>query len=74
MVIAKLDIRGHNLVKGVHFEGLRVLGKPWDFAKHYYENSADELFFQDVVASLYGRNCLYDIVSRTAKEIFIPLQ
>ncbi len=72
-IIPKLDIKGPNLVKGVHLEGLRVLGKPEEFAKYYYENGADELIFQDVVASLYGRNNLTEIISRTAKEIFIPL-
>ncbi|MBL7978383.1 MAG: imidazole glycerol phosphate synthase subunit HisF [Bacteroidetes Order II. Incertae sedis bacterium] len=72
-IIARLDIKGPNLVKGVHLEGLRVLGKPEDFAKYYYENGADELFYQDVVASLYGRNSLNDIISQTAKKSFIPL-
>jgi cyclase len=72
-IIPRLDIKGPNLVKGMHLEGLRVLGKPESFAKFYYEQGADELFYQDVVASLYGRNSLQDIVSRTAKEIFIPL-
>ncbi len=72
-VIPRLDIKGPNLVKGIHLEGLRVLGKPETFAKYYYENGADELFFQDTVASLYDRNSLRDIISRTAKEIFIPL-
>ncbi len=62
-----------NLVKGIHLEGLRVLGKPEEFAKYYYEGGADELFYVDVVASLYQRNSLHDIISRTAKEIFIPL-
>ena len=46
-IIARLDIKGDNLVKGVHLEGLRVLGKPWSFAKYYYENVADELIFKD---------------------------
>jgi cyclase len=72
-VIARLDIKGPNLVKGIHLEGLRVLGKPEDFAKHYYENGADELMYMDVVASLYERNSLEDIIKKTAKEIFIPL-
>ena len=72
-IIPKLDIKGPNLVKGIHLEGLRVLGTPEDFAKYYYENGADELIFQDIVASLYERNSLHDIVSRTAKNIFIPL-
>jgi cyclase len=72
-IIARLDIKGPNLVKGIHLEGLRVLGKPEVFAKMYYENGADELIYQDVVASLYERNSLHEIISRTAKEIFIPL-
>jgi cyclase len=72
-IIARLDIKGPNLVKGIHLEGLRVLGKPEDFAKYYYENGADELFYQDVVASLYDRNSLNDLISKTAKQIFIPL-
>lgn len=72
-VIARLDIKGPNLVKGVHLEGLRVLGKPERFARHYYEHGADELLYMDVVASLYGRNSLLDIVTRTASETFIPL-
>lgn len=72
-IIPRLDIKGPNMVKGIHLEGLRVLGKPEDFAKYYYETGADELMYQDVVASLYERNSLHDIISRTAKEIFIPL-
>jgi len=72
-LIPRLDIKGPNLVKGVCLEGLRVLGKPEDFAKLYYEQGADELIYQDIVASLYGRNSLYDIINRTSKEIFIPL-
>jgi len=72
-IIPRLDIKGPNLVKGIHFEGLRVLGKPEHFARHYYESGADELIYMDVVASLYGRNSLLDIVERTAREIFIPL-
>lgn len=72
-IIPRLDIKGPNLVKGIHLEGLRVLGQPHDFAKYYYENGADELFFQDVVASLYGRNSMSEIIQKTANEIFIPL-
>lgn len=72
-IIPKLDIKGPNLVKGIHLEGLRVLGKPEDFAAYYYESGADELIYMDVVASLYNRNSLHDIIQRTSKNIFIPL-
>lgn len=72
-IIPRLDIKGPNLVKGIHLEGLRVLGKPEQFARYYYENGADELFYMDAVASLYERNSLLDIIERTSREIFIPL-
>lgn len=72
-IIPRLDIKGPNLVKGIHLEGLRALGKPADFAKYYYDQGADELMFMDVVASLYERNSLHDIISQTAKSIFIPI-
>ena len=72
-IIPRLDIKGPNLVKGIHMEGLRVLGKPEDFARLYYEQGADELIYQDNVASLYQRNSLTEIVTRTTENIFIPL-
>jgi imidazole glycerol-phosphate synthase subunit HisF len=72
-IIPRLDIKGPNLVKGIHLEGLRVLGRPEQFARHYSEVGADELIYIDVVASLYGRNSLLPIVERTSREIFIPL-
>ena len=72
-IIPRLDIKGPNLVKGIHLEGLRVLGRPEDFARYYYQKGADELIYQDAVASLYERNSLLDIIQKTASEIFIPL-
>ncbi len=72
-IIPRLDIKGPNLVKGIHLEGLRVLGKPENFARYYYEAGADEMMYVDVVASLYNRNSLHDIITRTARELFIPL-
>jgi cyclase len=72
-IIARLDIKGPNLVKGIHLEGLRVLGKPEQIARYHYEQGADELIFADMVASLYDRNSLHDIISKTAREIHIPL-
>ncbi len=72
-LIARLDIKGPNLIKGVHLEGLRVVGDPHDYARRYYEAGVDELIYVDVVASLYGRNNLTDIVSHTARDVFIPI-
>jgi cyclase len=72
-IIPRLDIKGPNLVKGIHLEGLRVLGTPERFARHYYEQGADEILYVDVVASLYRRNSLLEIVTRAANDIAIPL-
>jgi len=72
-IIARLDIKGPNLIKGVHLEGLRVIGDPQTFATRYYESGADELLYIDIVASLYGRNSLADIVARAAQNVFIPM-
>jgi len=72
-IIPRLDIKGTNLVKGIHLEGLRALGKPSDFAKKYYEDGADELLLMDVVASLYDRNSLHKIISETSENVFIPI-
>jgi cyclase len=72
-IIPRLDVKGENLVKGVHLEGLRVLGSPAQFAAEYYKSGADEIIFMDSVASLYGRNHLRHIVESVAQEIFIPM-
>jgi imidazole glycerol-phosphate synthase subunit HisF len=72
-LIARLDIKGPNLIKGIHLEGLRVVGDPQEFARRYYEAGADELVYMDIVASLYGRNSLIEIVKRAARDVFIPM-
>lgn len=72
-LIARLDIKGPNLIKGVHLEGLRVMGDPQEFARRYYEQGADELLYVDVVASLYGRSKLTEIVRRAAHDVFVPM-
>ena len=72
-VISRLDIKGPNLVKGLQFEGNRVLGTAQQFAEIYYHEGADELIYQDVVASLYKRNSLKEIVKRTSETMAIPL-
>ena len=72
-LVARLDIKGPTLIKGVHLEGLRVIGSPNEHALRYYQQGADELIYMDCVASLYGRNHLGDIVSAAARDIFIPM-
>jgi imidazole glycerol-phosphate synthase subunit HisF len=72
-LIARLDVKGPNVIKGVHLEGLRKIGPPNDLARRYYQQGADELIYMDIVASLYGRNSLGDILRTAAQEVFIPL-
>lgn len=72
-IIPRLDIKGPNLIKGIRLEGLRVVGDPHEFALRYYEEGADELIFMDIVASLYQRNNLTDIIRRAADKVFIPI-
>ena len=72
-IIPKLDIKNGLLIKGVNLDGLRILGEPYNFAEHYYTQGADEIFYLDNVASLYGTNNLTKFVTRTAKKLFIPL-
>lgn len=72
-IIPKLDIKNDLLIKGINLEGLRVLGDPYDFAKFYYECGADEICYVDNVATLYGTNDLNKFISRTAKDLFIPM-
>src|SRR5476651_211026 len=72
-LIARLDVKGPNLIKGIHLEGLRVIGSPNEHALRYYHEGVDELIYMDCVASLYGRNSLGDIVQSAAKDVFVPM-
>lgn len=72
-IIARLDIKAPNLVKGVRLEGLRKLGDPSRFAEQYFHQGADEIYYQDIVASLYNRSSILDLVTHTAQNVFIPL-
>ena len=72
-IIARLDIKAPNLVKGMHLEGLRVLGSPSNFAKSYFDAGVDEIHYQDIVASLYNRSSIADLVTETAEHLFVPL-
>ncbi|MEA4912087.1 MAG: imidazole glycerol phosphate synthase cyclase subunit [Oscillospiraceae bacterium] len=70
---ARLDVKNNYLVKGIQLEGLRKLGHPNEFARRYYEAGIDEILYMDIVASLYNRNSLGDIVRRTTDDVFIPI-
>lgn len=72
-VVARLDVKAPNLVKGIHLEGLRVMGDPHAFARRYYAEGIDEILYVDIVASLYGRNTILELVRRTARDVFVPL-
>ncbi len=72
-IITKLEVKGENVVKGIRMEGLRKVGVPDELCRKYFEQGIDEIVFEDVVASLYGRNQLTTLVSSAAEDIFIPL-
>lgn len=73
-IIARLDIKGNRLIKGMHLEGWRFLeGDPQDYCFKYYLNGVDEIIYIDAVASLYGRDILIEIVKATTKNVFVPI-
>lgn len=72
-VIPCLDVNEGRVVKGINFENLRDAGDPVELARHYNAAGADELTFLDVTATTGDRDTVYEVVERTAKEVFIPL-
>jgi cyclase len=72
-VIPCLDVDGGRVVKGVNFQNLRDAGDPVEMAKLYDAEGADELTFLDITASSGDRETTYDVVRRTAEQVFIPL-
>ena len=72
-VIPCLDVADGRVVKGVNFENLRDMGDPVELARLYFAQGADELTFLDVTATVDERATTYDVVRRTAEEVFIPL-
>ena len=72
-IISRLDIKGHDLIKGIKFEGLRALGCPIKRANYYYKEGIDEILCIDIVASLYGRNNAVNLVKEISKKVFLPI-
>ena len=72
-IIPCLDVKNGRVVKGVNFEGLADISSPVELAKYYSANGADELVFYDITASAEGRALFTDILTETAKSVFIPL-
>ena len=72
-IIARLDIKNNYVIKGINLEGLRKVGDPKKLINKYYKNYIDELLIIDSVASLYGRNNLFDLIKEITEDIFIPI-
>ena len=71
-IIPCLDVKDGNVVKGIHFLGLKEVGDPVALAKKYYLDGADELAFLDISATVEKRKTMVEVVKKVAKEIFIP--
>jgi imidazole glycerol-phosphate synthase subunit HisF len=72
-IIARIDVKNEFVIKGIHLEGLRKIGDPNELARKYYIDGVDEIVFMDAVASLYGRNNLFNIIERACKEVHVPI-
>lgn len=72
-IIPRIDIKNNFVIKGINLEGVRKIGNPNEIGVKYYNEKADELIFMDAVASLYGRNNLFDVIKKCTKKIFIPI-
>ena len=72
-IIPKIEIKNENCIKGIQYEGLRIIGKPKDICKKYFNEGADQLIVMDIVASLYSRDNLFKTVDDLSEEIFIPI-
>lgn len=71
-IIARLDVKPPDVIKPILFEGVRKLGEPAEFAARYYEQGADEIVYIDVVASLYQRRIVFDLIHEVSRDLYIP--
>lgn len=72
-VIARIDVKNDDAIKGIHLEGLRKVGKPNDLARKYYAAGVDEIVFMDAVAAYYDRNSLSEIIQTACNDVFVPI-
>jgi cyclase len=72
-IIARLDVKGDRLIKGIHLEGWRFLGDPNEYCRKYYLSGIDEIIYVDAVASLYSRGSIQEIIRRTTADVFVPI-
>ena len=72
-IIARLDVKGRRVVKGIYYEGWRDMGEPAAMASRYYSEGADEIFFTDIFASLTRRDPLLDVIRSVADNVYVPI-
>jgi imidazole glycerol-phosphate synthase subunit HisF len=72
-LIARIDVKGQKVIKGIRYEGVRVVGDAHELSEKYYQQGIDEIIYLDSVASLYGRNSLEDLVKKVASNVFVPI-
>jgi len=72
-IIPKLDLKGPNLIKPIFLEGLRVLGKPEEYAQHYFDGGCDEIIVHDAVAQLLDKLVSLDSIKKISEKIFVPI-
>ena len=72
-IIPKIEIKNEYLIKGIKYEGLRKIGDPVKFAYKYFKDHADQINIIDIVASLYTRNNIFNIINKITENIFIPI-
>ena len=72
-IIARLDIKSSHLIKGIHLEGLKIVGDPSDYAKKYFKDNIDEIIIIDSVATLYDRKPNFELLKKITKDIFCPI-
>ena len=72
-IIPRLDLKGPNLVKTLYLEGLRVLGKPEEYAEQYYKDGCDEIIVHDVAAQLLDKLISLDAIKKISKRVFVPI-
>ena len=72
-IIARLDIKSLNLIKGIHLEGLKIIGDPIKYAEKYFKDNIDEIVIIDSVATLYNRKPNLELLKKITKDIFCPI-
>lgn len=72
-IISRIDVKNDFVIKGIHLEGLRKVGKPNEMAIKYYKHGIDEIVFMDAVAAYYDRNSLNHIIEEACKDVFVPI-